>query len=522
MRREFFPAFRVHAIVLGLCFGLGVVDTGAVTDEELFREFLFRPITPGARALGMGGAFAAVADDATAAWANPAGLTFLSRPGAFVEFRSINGDSQTLRSKRGSTDVDLLTGDRELPFIAVQSTSEPDSVSEASFLAFSWPFEFSRWGRRLTVSASRQVLSSEKRSLSSSDTARFSFDAYPNTVVGDEIQAYTVETPVSGELTTEIIYWNLAAAFEIHPDFSVGMTLTLAELNLQADSRTLVLDPGGIFLDPTHPRLPGMPLSDVYTTAIDGSDSDWTYTIGLLWHPDSVFPAGWSPWQVGVVYHEGASFQVAESTHFNQVAESSFSTQIILPDRYTIGISYRTPKHWLLSGEVERVEYSDLNESFTSGVNFLTSQRVADTGYVVAPGRDVTFALDDGNVVRVGGEYVHLLGGNSRRRLSFQAGYQRLPDASAKMAQFNACGDLDGNGGCSAGDQEVNEAFKAAFPGGSKVDVFSAGVGFTLGAYGFHLAGQTSDLGDQIVGSFSFDLNRRGNSHASGNRGTGR
>jgi long-subunit fatty acid transport protein len=35
---------------------------------------------PGARSLGFGGAFAALADDATAAFANPAGLVQLSRP----------------------------------------------------------------------------------------------------------------------------------------------------------------------------------------------------------------------------------------------------------------------------------------------------------------------------------------------------------------------------------------------------------------------------------------------------------
>lgn len=521
MRRQFWPAFPVHAILLGLCLGVAVVDAGAITDEELFREFLFRPLTPGARAMAMGGAYAAVADDATAASANPAGLTLLSRPGIFVEYRSINGDTQTLNTSRGNTDVDLLTGERELPFIAIQSTSEPDSVGEASFLAFTWPFELSRWGRRLTVSASRQVLISNERSLSSSDTARFSFEPYPNTVVGDEIQAYSVETPVSGDITTEIVLWNLAAAFELHPDFSVGVTLTLAELDLQAHSRTLVLDPGGIFLDPTHPRLPSMPLSDVYTTELDDSDSDLTYTLGLHWHPNSVFPSGRSPWQVGVVYHEGASFQVAESTQFNQLAESAFSTQIVLPDRYTIGVSYRTRKHWLISGEVERVEYSDLNSSFRSGVNFLTSQRVADTGYVVAPERGVHYSLDDGNVVRLGGEYVHFLGGNKDRRLSFQAGYQRTPDAHAQMSQFNACGEIDGRGGCSGGDHEVKAAFKAAFPDGDQEDLFAAGVGFTFGSYGFHLAGQTSDLGDQIVGSFTFDLSGRGGNNAVRNRGMG-
>ena len=43
---------------------------------------------PGARSMGFGGAFVALADDATAAFANPAGLVQLIRPEVSVEARS--------------------------------------------------------------------------------------------------------------------------------------------------------------------------------------------------------------------------------------------------------------------------------------------------------------------------------------------------------------------------------------------------------------------------------------------------
>ena len=49
---------------------------------------------PGARSIGLGGAFAAIADDATAAFANPAGLVQILRPEISVELRftsSMNG-----------------------------------------------------------------------------------------------------------------------------------------------------------------------------------------------------------------------------------------------------------------------------------------------------------------------------------------------------------------------------------------------------------------------------------------------
>src|SRR5687767_15117466 len=52
----------------------------ALTDEEVFRSFRFNTPPPGARALGMGGAFIGLADDATATFTNPAGLGYLMRP----------------------------------------------------------------------------------------------------------------------------------------------------------------------------------------------------------------------------------------------------------------------------------------------------------------------------------------------------------------------------------------------------------------------------------------------------------
>src|ERR1051325_7768733 len=59
----------------------------AVTDEEIFRAFSLNLTTPGARAVGMGGAFIGRADDATAAETNPAGLTILARPEISLEYQ---------------------------------------------------------------------------------------------------------------------------------------------------------------------------------------------------------------------------------------------------------------------------------------------------------------------------------------------------------------------------------------------------------------------------------------------------
>jgi hypothetical protein len=59
-------------------------------------------VSPGARSLGLGGAFVAVADDATAAWANPSGLMQLARPEISLEGRSWDEDREGFASNQSS------------------------------------------------------------------------------------------------------------------------------------------------------------------------------------------------------------------------------------------------------------------------------------------------------------------------------------------------------------------------------------------------------------------------------------
>src|SRR5919106_3525316 len=57
-------------------------------DIEALSGLQFNFGNPGARSLGMGGAFLGLADDASAAEANPAGLTILRKPEVSLELRN--------------------------------------------------------------------------------------------------------------------------------------------------------------------------------------------------------------------------------------------------------------------------------------------------------------------------------------------------------------------------------------------------------------------------------------------------
>src|SRR5947207_6835766 len=73
------------------------------TDIESLSGLQFNFGNPGARSLGMGGAFLGLADDTSATEANPAGLTILRKPEVSVEGR--NFEEQQLFSTSGTFPV---------------------------------------------------------------------------------------------------------------------------------------------------------------------------------------------------------------------------------------------------------------------------------------------------------------------------------------------------------------------------------------------------------------------------------
>src|SRR5688572_23077717 len=77
---------RKSAIILMAL--LALPAAGQNVDIEALSGLQFNFGNPGARSLGMGGAFLGLADDASAAEANPAGLTILRKPEVSVEGRN--------------------------------------------------------------------------------------------------------------------------------------------------------------------------------------------------------------------------------------------------------------------------------------------------------------------------------------------------------------------------------------------------------------------------------------------------
>jgi len=154
------------------------------------------PVGSGARAVGMGGAFIAVADDATAASWNPAGLTQLKKPEisfAYSYFRRRDDFSSSQHPE--------------------MSSIQKDSSTDLNYLSIAYPFEL--FERNMIVSLNYQQLYDFDREIKTNLTSK-SIDP-PST------SKNKVKFRQSGKLRA----LSPAYAIEITPDFSLGFTFNI-------------------------------------------------------------------------------------------------------------------------------------------------------------------------------------------------------------------------------------------------------------------------------------------------------
>lgn len=130
---------KLHTVAVVLTGVLSAVGASAQSVQNVVLRNSFNPVGAGARGLGMGGAFIAVADDGTAASFNPAGLSQLR---------------QTELALVGFTDQ--LASERLIPQSdgTVKSRETSTRHSRADFFGLAIPFEVG--GKNLTLQLSYQ------------------------------------------------------------------------------------------------------------------------------------------------------------------------------------------------------------------------------------------------------------------------------------------------------------------------------------------------------------------------------
>ena len=156
------------------------------------------PVGSGARAMGMGGAFIAVADDATAASWNPAGLTQLKKPE--ISFA-----------------LSYFSRKDDITFGEHPEASGPETglSKDINYLSMAYPFEL--LDRNMIVSLNYQLLYDFDRNIRTNITTGFS-----------NLNEQKVKFRQRGKLRT----LSPAYAIEITPDFSLGFTFNIWTDNL--------------------------------------------------------------------------------------------------------------------------------------------------------------------------------------------------------------------------------------------------------------------------------------------------
>ncbi|NIL99778.1 MAG: hypothetical protein GTO30_08670 [Acidobacteria bacterium] len=430
MRR---PTYRASAAALLLALTIAVPAVEAASDEEIFRDFPFNFTNPGARALGVGGAFISLADDSTAAQANPAGLVMLRRPEFFAEFNSQSYDTSEVQ----------VTATIASPFfqgdLTASAASMPRTGVNPTFLSYVLPF------KKVSLGFSRfETLNVQTRTTNSFSIVGIEAIVAIDPTSGDAtiIGTQPVDFLLASEadLDARVTQYNFAAAFELGSKFSLGLTGVLGTADLDGGADNLFRDSSG------GGNFPVLTLD--YATRIDDTDTDFVYNVGLLWRP-----AGWM--NIGAVYRKGLRFVLQETVLDEGVraAEArdlygrTFDNVLHIPDSYGVGLSFRPADPWTILIDVVRVEYSDLMDGFLSGLNRITF-----------PETRLDFTVDDGTEMHVGVEKIFLSGTTP---VALRLGAWSDPDHRIRA------------------ERATNE-FVPVFPEGERVTHYTAGFGLTL------------------------------------------
>jgi long-chain fatty acid transport protein len=357
----------------------------AITDEEIFRSFAFNFLNPGARSTAMGGAFIALADDATAAEANPAGLTILTRPEVSFEYRHTETNADELNSANitGVPGLDLIV----LTTNTIDDQDQPSYVSVV-FPAGSWTFGFSRQEFVKTDAVVNEFINTQLG-------------------LGGGASLNAIIT-ANGNVEQDIVNWNFAAGVKLSESFSLGATIRYATLDWNTDvvNRFTIPDFGIVDAIGSH-------------TAIDDNDNSWGFNIGGLWKsPHASF---------GLVYKRNPKFEVTEVEDGSLIPGQSRSFQNVLkvPDNFGGGVAVKPNDNLTVTADVVYIKFDQLTEDFEAGHSVFTLGYTND---------NLKFKVDNGIDYKIGTEFIVFVGSTP---VALRAGYLRKASNSLVLDSFS-------------------------------------------------------------------------------------
>lgn len=297
----------------------------AQTTAQIPLQFDF--LAPGARSMALGSAFTARADDATAAFTNPAGLVQLFEPEVSFELRYRRNETPFLAAGRISGTITGIGED------TIQGPVFGTSVDQGTVPSFA-SFVYAR--RRLAVSAYRhQLVELQNAFLYRGVFERVSFAGASTDRARD--------LPLGGERELAIASYGASVAYRVGRGdrISIGGGVSLNTFDLSSDFARFDFD--GVF---------GAVNTSITTATATqrGSDTGWAVNGGVLWQVHRKVT-------VGSAYRRGPSFSFEQDDR-RPLREPLVRTgRFKVPDVFTLGGLWRPVPTVSVSVDYARVAY---------------------------------------------------------------------------------------------------------------------------------------------------------------------
>ncbi len=312
----------------------------------------FRFANPGARAQAMGGAFIGLADDTTAIFANPAGLSQLSGSTFVLEVNSLRRENP-IPFFGGNIEQ---TGLQDFRF-DLEERDFPDTSTSLPFMAYVRGTTRFKWGVFYAAQADFE------RSFQTEGVAIPAFEGGRNVV--DNTFEFFFPSENFIELKMQSIGVSLGG--RVTERLAVGITLGYHDFEYIGNTTLFFPDLEALFPDVRFsPReleairpLIGQPFAVV---DVDGDDGAFSVYAGLLFNPSERFG-------VGLAYKQQPDFDyefrtTARDQDFVMVPFGSGSATFNVPDSFGAGFSFKPTELFIFTAEVSRVLYSELSDDF--------------------------------------------------------------------------------------------------------------------------------------------------------------